>query len=165
MKVFRELTDFAQASHHALQVQISLISTSEEERLLVGGGHVANFQTIREAAEVWFEKNPTGRKVNLSLMLTSDMSCNVHDVVKIFPPNLFRFRFREYVATRNGSNNRLSLAPSMRLTQAKKTFAEKGYETGNWASPTSTEWKFGLAGNTIRRMYFDIVEGRGLVDR
>lgn len=150
------LADFAAQLGQPVQLQVSLLSTSEERRRQASGGRVADFRTIRKAAELWRSKNPLGRKVNLSLMLTSDMPCDADVAAALFPPELFRFRFREYVPTRHGDASGLAAASAERLAEITRAFAEKGYEVGDWASPTPTERKFGLAANVIRRMYFDL---------
>lgn len=154
------LAAFAARLGRPVQLQISLISTSEERRSRASGGRVADFHAIRKAGETWRSADPTGRKVNLSLMLTSDMPCKAKDVVGIFPPELFRFRFREYVPTRHGTASGLGIVTTASLAAIKRDFAEHGYEVGDWASPSPIERKFGLAANVIRRMYLDMT-GRG----
>lgn len=150
------LADFAAALPHPVQLQISLISTSERQRQEMGGARLAGFKGIREAAEMWRNRNPTGRKVNVSLILTSGMIGDVDHVFTDLPPELFRFRFREYVPTVHGGNRGLEVITPARLAAIKDRFRERGYEVGDWASPTPTEWRFGLAGNVIRRMYLDM---------
>lgn len=155
------LAAFAAALDRPVQLQISLIATSEEARSRVSGGRVADFSGIRKAGETWRDRNPNGRKVNLSLIVTSDMPCEPADVVGVFPPDLFRFRFREYVQTRNGAGNGLAIVTAPRLVAIKKKFASHGYEVGDWASPSPTERAFGLAANVIRRTYLDLTGGNG----
>lgn len=157
MDTLTRLAEFSARSVMPVQLQISMISTSEEARQKATGTRVADFQKIQEAGAVWRSKDPTGRKVNLSLILTNDTPCDIEGISALFPPELFRFRFREYVPTRNGSEHRLNIIASSRLALIKSAFAQKGYEVGDWASPSPTEWKFGLAANTIRRMYLDMV--------
>ena len=151
------LADFAAQLGQPVQLQVSLLSTSEERRAQVSGGRVADFRGIRAAGEMWRSKIPSGRKVNLSLMLTSDMPCDADAAAKFFPTELFRFRFREYVPTRHGDASGLEVASAVRRAEIKDAFGAKGYEVGDWASPTPTERKFGLAANVIRRMYLDLV--------
>jgi molybdenum cofactor biosynthesis enzyme MoaA len=151
------LAKFANGYDKSFQLQISLISTSEEERQKIAGTKVANFKKIREVAELWRSCNPIGRKVNLSLIITSAMDCDPKKIAGIFPPELFRFRFREYVPTKNGRDNGLLVVSPEKLNEIKARFAEGGYEVTHFASPTVTERKFGLASNAIRRMYLDIV--------
>lgn len=153
------LAEFAARLDRPVQLQISLISTSEERRSAVSGGHVADFSGVRKAGEDWKARNPNGRKVNLSLIVTDDMPCDADEVVGIFPPELFRFRFREYVQTRNGIESGIKVASAARLATIKEKFAANGYEVGDWASPSPTERKFGLAANVIRRTYLDLTGG------
>lgn len=159
------LADFAAWHSQPVQLQISLISTSEEQRARLSGGRVANFQKIRRAGEMWLSKNAAGRKVNLSLILTSEMSCDVGEIAAIFPPEVFRFRFREYVPTANGHQHGLDIIESPRLAQIKQEFSQRGYNVGHWASPSPIEWRFGLASNSIRRMYLGMVENSPLQRR
>ncbi len=154
---FVELAQFAARNPEPVQLQISLISTSEEERQRIAGPHVANFQQIREAAEAWRQINPQGRKINLSVILTETMPCDVEAAMALFPPDLFRFRFRQYVPTETGKANNLKTVEASRFADIKQAFADREYEVGDWATPTPIEWKFGLAGNVIRRMYLDMV--------
>lgn len=153
------LTHFA-ARHPAqpLQLQISLISTSEQYRREAGGIKLASFEEIREAAEYWRGFNRGGRKINLSLILSDQTPCDVNEVYEIFPPELFRFRFRNYVTTENGKRNLLSVIDPGKMEQIKESFTEKGYEVGDWATPTAIEQKFGLAANVTRRRYLQMVK-------
>ncbi len=76
----------------------------------------------------------------------------------IFPPALFRFRFREYVPTDNGRSNALEVVSADKLAEIKSRFADAGYEITHFASPTDTERRFSLAANVIRRIYLDITK-------
>lgn len=152
------LADFSARCRHPVQLQISLISTSERQRQGMAGARLAGFGEIREAAETWRRKNPNGRKINVSLILTSGMAADVDDVFNRLPPDLFRFRFRDYVPTAHGESNGLAVIQSSRLSDIKDRFRERGYDAGDWASPTPTEWRFGLAGNVIRRMYLEMTK-------
>ena len=151
-----QLASFAASQARPVQLQISLISTSEEARLCISGGKVAGFARIREVGELWRAANPHGRKVNLSLIITSDMPCNARDVAAMFPPELFRFRFREYVPTKNGEGKGLRVISAARLAEIKKDFGDHGYEVTDWASPSLIERKFSLAANVIRKLYLDM---------
>ncbi len=151
-KVLADLADFAARTERPVQLQISLISTLEERRFRMSPG-AASFRKIREAGEIWHSKNPTGRKVNLSLILAEKMPCVAADVVGMFPSELFRFRFREYVPTENGRDHGIREISPERLADIKREFAGQGYEVGDWASPSPMERKFGLASNVIRKTY------------
>lgn len=152
------LAEFASRLPRPVQLQISLISTSERERQAVSGARPADFKLVREAGELWRRKNPAGRQVNLSLILTDSMSADVGQVFADLPPELFRFRFREYVPTAHGERGGLSVISAPRLSDIKDRFRERGYEVGDWASPTPTERRFGLAGNVIRRIYMESIK-------
>lgn len=159
-KNFEELAQFASQYHKPVQIQTSLISTLEEYRRKASGIKLASYQEIRNAAEYWRNLNPLGRKFNLSLILSGETPCEVKDVYEIFPPELFRFRFRNYVPTENGIRNLLVQIDKEKMKRIKESFAEKGYEVRDWATPTAIEQKFGLAGNVTRRRYLQMVQGK-----
>ncbi len=104
-------------------------------------------------------KKPPGRKINLSLLLTQDIPCDVQSIHNIFPSGLFRFRFRQYVPTHNGKNHRLTTITKTRYDEIKAQFQEKGYEVGDWATPTPIEQKFNLASNVTRGRYLRMLRG------
>ena len=151
-KNFENLAEFASGYQRSVQLQISLISTSEDYRRKAAGVKLASFEEIKDAADYWRKLNPQ-RKVNLSLILTADNPCNVDDVYDTFPPELFRFRLRPYVQTENGKRNLLVRLDYAELDRLKESFKQRGYEVGDWAKPTPVEQKFGLAGNVTRGRY------------
>lgn len=158
-KVLERVADiaaFAATCLQPIQLQISLISTDESERIRISGGGASDFATVKRVAEIWRSKNPNGRKVNLSLILTEESIFNIEHVVNQFPAELFRFRFREYVPTVNGTSHQLSRISAERLLSIKGQFRTYGYDVHDDATPTSTEQKFGLVANSIRRMYLEM---------
>ncbi len=148
--------EFAAGYGQPVQLQISLISTDEAERIKLSGGAAADFATVRRAAETWRTLNPSGRKVNLSLIVSATTPCDVAQVAEQFPAELFRFRFREYVPTMNGTGHGLEAVARERLVAIKDGFRQRGYDVFDDASPTATERKFGLVANAVRRMYLDM---------
>jgi hypothetical protein len=143
------------SNRQPIQLQISLISTDESVRFAEGGPRLAGFEAIRFAAETWIPGRllyPV-RKVNLSLLVTRDMPCDASEAIKHFPPELFRFRLREYVPTANGSWNRIEPPEPGRFAEIVADFAAHGYEVSDAGRPTPTERKFGLVANSIRRLY------------
>lgn len=149
---------FASNYPQPVQIQTSLISTSEEYRKEAGGTKLASYQEIRNAAEYWRTLNPQGRKWNLSLILSGETPCEVDQVYEIFPPELFHFRFRDYLPTENGRKNLLYQIDPQKMKIIKENFAEKGYGVGDWATPTPIEQKFGLVGNVTRKRYLEMLE-------
>ncbi len=156
---FRTAARFAAQSAEAVQMQISLISTSEDYRRKAAGIEVTPLQEICKAGEYWKNLNPYGRKVNLSLILSEDVPCDAQAVSKILSPELFHFRFRNYVPTQNGKNHSLAPITSGRIARIKQEFSEYGYEVTAAATPTAIEQKFSLAANVTRRRYMQIVQG------
>ncbi len=159
---FYEIAHFASGYSEPVQMQVSLISTSEAYRREAAGIKLASFPEIREAAEYWRDRKPEGhadwRKVNLSLILTDDVPVDVNDVCDTFPPELFRFRFRNYVETEHGTDQGLVTITRERFESIKSQFEDKGYEVGDWATPTPTEQRFGLASNVTRRRYLRMIK-------
>ncbi|MFC1698240.1 hypothetical protein ACFL1H_07940 [Nanoarchaeota archaeon] len=153
MNIFNNITLFAKDYSEPVQYQISLISTSEEYRSKVTGINLMPFNKIREAGEYWKENNPEGRKINLSLILDNNVPCDVDIIYKTFPPDLFRFRFRNYMPTLHGKEKDLIAIENERLQLIKDQFEDKGYEVGDWATPTNMEQKFGLASNVTLKRY------------
>ncbi len=118
-KNFEALAQFASTYNQPVQIQTSLISTSEEYRRKVGGIKLASYAEIRGAAEYWRTLNPKGRKFNFSLILSGETPCEVNEVYEVFPPELFRFRFRNYVPTENGKRNLLVEIDQQRMKRIK----------------------------------------------
>ncbi len=156
---FKRIADFAGQYSEPVQLQISLISTSEEYRERTAGIKVASFADIRQSAEYWIERNPN-RKINLSLILDEDNPAEVTNVAQNFPPEIFRFRFRNYVSTENGRTNGLTTITEEKFARILEEFKQKGYDVGTWATPTPIEQKFGLAANVALRRYEQIVQGK-----
>lgn len=145
---FEAVANFAANYGPPVQLQISLISTSEDYRAEMG--RVATFNEIRDAADYWFGLNPLesgGRKINLSLILSQNTPAEVGDVLKIFPPDLFRFRFRDYVETTVGKKHGLMTIDEKRMIAIKQQFRDEGYDVFDHATPTPVERKHGLVAN------------------
>lgn len=156
-KNYEALAKFASNYKEPFQMQVSLISTSESFRQGCSKTKLLSFRDIVRAGELWHTLNPKGRKVNLSLILSQDNPCEVNDILGIFPPELFRFRFRPYVVTGNGKANNLNVLSQERLDKIKRQFEDEGYEVGDWAIPTATEQKFGLASNVTLERYLALI--------
>ena len=156
LRNLEKLACFARVYSQPVQLQISLISTVDSVRRKVVGANVGTMRQIRDAGDKWRRLNPGGRKINLSLIVTDAMPCDPQDTLKLLPPELFRFRFREYVPTFQGQSHGHGEVTPERLRRLKDDFAANGYEVSDWASPTATERRFGLASNAIRRMYLEV---------
>lgn len=159
-RIFREVADFASEYSQPIQIQVSLISTDENYRQKSAGIKVASFEDIRDSAEYWRKKNPDGRKVNLSLILDESNPINIDEISKLFPAELFRFRFRNYVPTENGINHDLETVSEERFGEIYRMFEDGGYDVGTWATPTSIEKRFGLAPNISLRRYSRMIDGK-----
>jgi len=155
---FRKIADFASEYGEPFQVQVSLISTSEEYRSKAAGVKVSPFDEIRKAADYWVNKNPNGRKINLSLIIDDGNPIDVKKVAEKFPKDLFRFRFRNYVPTDNGKRHGLVESTQEKFEEVYGAFQDRGYEVGTWATPTPTEMKFGLASNVTLHKYLKFIE-------
>ncbi|HLC52467.1 MAG TPA: hypothetical protein VJI98_04450 [Candidatus Nanoarchaeia archaeon] len=147
-KNFEAVANFAAEYNQPVQPQISLISTSEGYRAEMG--RVATFREIRDAADYWFGLNPLesgGRKINLSLILSQNTPADVTDVLEVFPPELFRFRFRDYVETTVGKRHGLMTITEKRMITIKQQFREAGYDVFDHATPTPIEKEHRLVAN------------------
>lgn len=140
------------------QFQISLISTDEEYRRKATGIEVLRFQEIADFAKQWRVRNPTRKQINLSLILSESTPVDVNEVRRYFPPEDFRFRFRDYVETHTGQERGLRPISAARLLEIKDLFRKEGYYVSDDATPTATEQQFLLASNVTRRRE---LEGEG----
>lgn len=156
-KILAKAADFAVNYPEVVQLQISLISTSEEHRHKSAGIKVASFCEIKQEAEKWFTKLPNRRKWNISLMMTNDMPFDINVIKEFFNTELFRFRLRMYVPTKNGENYGLITAAKDRYEAIKYSLRSCGYDVGDWALPTPIEQRFGLASNVTRRRYLNMI--------
>ncbi|HEU0050719.1 MAG TPA: radical SAM protein [Patescibacteria group bacterium] len=155
---FERLAEYAGAHPvPIIQIQISLISTSESYRRRTAGLAAAGFHTIRDAAVLWRKENPHGRKINLSLMLARDIPCSARDAVSLFPSDLFRIRLRPYVETKHGRDERLISLSLEERHALKGEFSAAGYEVDDYPIPTPTESKFDLVANGIRQKYLSMI--------
>ncbi|MFH2028702.1 MAG: radical SAM protein [Nanoarchaeota archaeon] len=136
-----------------VQIQLSLISTSEEYRKSITGIRVATFEEIRRVCDNYRNINPDGRTFNVSLILSEETPCNVDDVAGILPPSMFNFRFRPYVPNQNGESHSLEKIDGDKLNDLKNSFRDKGYDIKSWATPTPIEEKFRLSGSVTRHRY------------
>jgi len=166
-KAFRnleQLARFAGQLDRPVQLQVSLLSANQAERNTLScgrtnGSPLADFAGIRRAGELWREHNPNGRKVNLSLMVTDCLDAKqARKAVGDFPPELFRFRLREYVPTVNGCRFLLASPPAGRFRQLMEEFRSLGYEVSDAGRPSPVERRFNLVANAIRRMYLEMLE-------
>lgn len=155
--ILKEVARYATTSSEAVQMQISLISTSAEHRRATAGIRVATFAEIRSEAEKWFTIHPNSRKFNLSLMMTEDIPFDYQVIEEYFHPHLFRIRLRMYVPTHNGNSHQLKPATTFTYHRVKEHLEGAGYDTGDWAIPTPMEQRFGLASNVTRRRYLEII--------
>jgi adenine C2-methylase RlmN of 23S rRNA A2503 and tRNA A37 len=157
---FHNVAEFASNYNKPVQMQISLISTSQDYREEMAGIRLASFEELRNVSEYWKEKNPDGRKINLSLILTQDTPVDADLASKFFSPELFRFRLRNYVPNQHGMENNLRPITRERYDETRKSFEDKGYEVGDWATPTPIEQRFGLSSNVTLRRYLNMVNGK-----
>lgn len=158
---FERVARFAAAYDKPVQIQISLVSTSEEYRREAIGIPVASFDDIVRAGELWRSYNPARSQINMSLILTEHTPADPEDVLSIFPPEHFRFRFRNYVPTQRGKALGLVPISGERMKRIKELFRESGYLVTDDATPTPVENEFGLASNvTLRRVLGNPGESR-----
>jgi adenine C2-methylase RlmN of 23S rRNA A2503 and tRNA A37 len=157
LRTLYDVARFGSRYSEPVQLQISLVSTNDEYRRHITGREVYSIDQIGKLAIRWKELYPQSRKINLSLILTEEVPVDVNEVCKTLSPELFRFRFRDYIPTQNGKQTSLETVSEERYHLIKKFFEDEGYEVGDWARPLKYEWKFGLAANSTRRRYIQMV--------
>lgn len=156
----KNIAKFASTYNEPIQMQISLISTSQEYRKMITGIDIAPFDVIRNHAEYWKCLNPFARKFNLSLIVSEETPCEVSQIEKILTTDLFRVRLRPYITTETGEKNNLRPITYDRFCRIFSEFANAGYEVGDWAIPTETERKWGLVANKTLRRYLNDIRTR-----
>lgn len=161
LRLFKRLAEFAGEYKKTIQIQISLISTSDEYRKKIARARLAPIRKIAEATEYWHEQNPNGRKINLSLILNEDTPCDVKDVVGVFSPDSVNFRFRPCVATENARAGGLVKIGDDKLEEVKNQFRDAGFTTSNWATPTLVEQKHRLAAGVTMKRYIKMIGRNG----
>ncbi len=154
-KNLETLACFATTYTLPIQLQISLLSTNEEQRKSIAGIPVADFYKIRRAGEMWKEKIPNARDINLSIIVSEHTICEVEDIKDIFDPQIFRFRFRPYIPTSNGTIHSLEQISTQRLETIKNRFRQEGYIASDWPTPTQIEQRHNLAANVTRKRWLE----------
>ena len=152
--VFNEIMEFAVRYEQPVQLQVSLISTSEDYRTQATGIG-ASFAEIRQGLEQWIDSNPQpkGRKPNLSLILTKDTPADPRELRKVISPELANVRLRPYIETSNGVNVGLQLISEQRFADLVRQFKDCGYATSVAGIPTPIERKFRLSSNSTLERY------------
>ncbi len=153
-RVFEEVAQFARRYSKPVQLNISLISTSEryrKETTRIG----ADFSTIRKGIEKWMTVNPPpkGRKPNVALIIANDTPVDPNQLLGMLPPELVNVCFRPYVETSNGKNSGLSLLSEGKLLEFKGRFEECGYSVNIAHVSTPVERKFSLSSNSTLERY------------
>lgn len=152
---FERLADFASEYDCPVQLQVSLISTDETFRRSAAGIRLTEITEISKVAKLWRAGAPVRSQINMSLILTDDVPVDVNAVAEHLPPEYFRFRFRHYVPTQNGIRHQLLAVTPEKIATIHEDFRRRGYYVGVEATPTATEWEFGLASNVTRRRVLD----------
>lgn len=153
-RIFEELVEFAREYREAVQLNISVISTSEEYRsktTKIG----ADFFSIRKGIERWINAIPLEkcRKPNATLILGNNTPADPRELLDVLPPALVNICFRPYVETSNGKSSGLSLLSGEKLVELKRRFEECGYSVSLAQVSTPMEIKFKLASNSTLRRY------------
>ena len=153
-RILGELIEFTSQSAEPVQLNISLISTSEEYRAKTTGIG-ADFPSIRKGIEKWLTANPLpkGRKPNAALIIAEDTPIDPYELLKVLPPDLINICFRPYVETDNGKSSGLRSLSMGKLAVFKQRFEECGYSVNVAHISTPVEQKFKLASNSTLRRY------------
>jgi hypothetical protein len=159
-QTFKEIAQFASSYEKAVQLQISMISTSDAYRKEITGNVASSIAEIAEAIRFWQKLNPLpqGRKPNINIIVTEEVPISAKEIYQVLPPGLARFRFRPYIPNQYGKSNRLSLVSTERYRSVRAEFLEAGYEVSAWGNPPETIWRFGLAANAELERYRERVK-------
>ena len=143
-----------------VQMQVSLISTSEQYRQRSTTGKVGSFAELRGCGEFWAEHDPYHRKINLSLIVTQNTPCDPAAIKCVLPPEVFNIRLRPYIPNSCGRANNCVVLEPEKLRWLQAAFRDNGYEVSAFATPTPTEQRFGLTSNVTLRRYHQMKEGK-----
>lgn len=148
----RNLETLAEAAAQCpttIQVQVSLISTSEDYRQKIAG-RVASFQTIAGLAALWRGKHPKRSQFNLSMILSAETPCEPGPLLEHFDPRHFRIRLRDCVQTQAAQTAGLGVIDDLQLQSVRSEFEKAGYTVSLAGRPTQTEVAHALAANATR---------------
>ncbi|MBI4994301.1 hypothetical protein HZC21_01495 [Candidatus Peregrinibacteria bacterium] len=96
--------DFMRSYGPGITLQVSMHSTSPNERLSYVGVRLFSFQDLRELGERWQSLHPAQRKITLTFTLVSTTRCRPEEIVDLLPPDLFRIRLHPCKPNSNGQN-------------------------------------------------------------
>lgn len=133
----------------SIQMQISLISSSEEYRRK-HAGRVASFQAISDMAARWREAQPRRAQFNLSMILSDDTPCDPDELLPHFDPRFFRIRLRDCIQTAAAKSGGLRMIENHALFAARDRLESAGYTVSLAGRPTTTERSNALAANATR---------------
>jgi len=145
---------FAAEYDQPVQLQISIISTSDEYRARAVGKLAAPLETVAEGVQLWNDIVPSSirRKANVSIILSDDTPANPAELVSTLPPDLVNVRLRDYIPTYTGAIHDLSVIQESRYQAIAEQFESFGYSTSRAGRPTQTERTHSLASNvTLQR--------------
>lgn len=155
---------FAASYPQSVQIQVSLISTDEKHRQEAAGIKLVSFAELAEMARAWRAFSPVRPQINLSLIMSEGTPVDVRTVEHVLPPDLFRFRFRDYVPTAHGTMSMLKPMEAGLIRRIKDEFRKAGYTVTDDATPTATEAEFGLASNVTRRRMMESLDIPALLE-
>lgn len=143
------LAEEAASCPTSIQIQVSLISTSEEYRQKIAG-RVAPFEQIAKMAALWREKKPKRSQFNLSMILSDETPCTSQEILPHFDPAHFRIRLRDCVQTQAAQHAGLKVIANEKLLATRDNFEKAGYTVSLAGRPTQTELVNSLAANATR---------------
>ena len=157
--IFDQITEFAKLHEQTVQLQISVISTSEQYRYKIAR-NTASFNQLQSSLEKWIQENPQpkGRKPNISLIVAKEIPLDPKHLLQTIPPNLANIRLRPYVPTSKGQKHGLNPIIISDLKNTKKRFEDCGYTVSLAGIPTPIEQKFKLSSNSTLERYKEQVK-------
>lgn len=146
--VLDEIAHFAHEYEQPVQMQVSLITTSDEYRRKTVGPGAAPIEEIGAGLRRWFDLNPDGRRFNLSLILNEDTPVDPKELARHFPAELVRVRLRPCMPTTNGKAHGLQIISANRYKEIEKRLLAMGFDVSTAGMQTGTEFHFGLVSNS-----------------
>jgi len=140
------LAEFASTYREPVQLQISILSTDEEERFRIAGAKVASLSEINEGLILWRDivKGNNARVPNLSITLTEDTDCSPSKLISVISPDAANIRFRPYIETENGTKHEVK-RESGKLDVLVQQFRDSGFKVSIAGVATSIEEKYHIS--------------------
>jgi hypothetical protein len=153
-KNLESLARFASTYSKPVQLQVSILSTDDEERLKIAGAKVASLCEINEGLILWRDlvQGDHSRVPNLSITLTEDTECSPSRLIAAISPAVANIRFRPYIETENGTRHQVKRVVS-RLDTLVQEFKNSGFKVSIAGIATPVEEKYHISSVSELEVY------------